>query len=107
MTVAIYVNEDNKVKVIGLRDEEDNAYINDAIGTFRILDDDGTAMDMTAEIELAYIAASNGNYVGYLTQADAANLEEFGRYQLEVSMTAGGRALYRIIPLMATYHGET
>lgn len=106
MTVAIYVNEDNKVKVIGLRDEEDNAYVNDATGTFRILDDTGTAMDMTEVIDLTYIAASNGNYVGYLPQADAVFLEEFGRYQLEVSMTSAGRFMYRIIPLMATYHGE-
>jgi len=105
ITPVLFINEDNMVKITGLKDAETGDYVNDATGTFDVLDEDGTAVAGMTNITITYVAGSNGDYAGYLDKLLAADLTQLERYQVAITMASGAKDLYRRIPLNAIYHG--
>ena len=71
MTTAVaYVGNTNSILLSGLKDELANTWINDATVTFTIKDATGTPLEgVSWPLSMSYIAASNGNYAGYLTHS--------------------------------------
>lgn len=102
---VLYVNEDNLIKLSGLKDVALDTYVNDAAGSFSVLDSDGTVVSGADGIAMSYVSGSNGNYVGYLDKAIANTLTEYGRYQVAVTLASSGRDLYRKVWAIASYHG--
>ncbi len=103
----LFINEDVKIRVNSLTDDETNAYVNDATGSFDILDSSSVAVSGMTGIAMSYITSSNGDYAGYLDKAKSVLLVEQTRYFVAITLTSGARDLYRKIPVRATFHGIT
>ena len=63
---SLFVKNDNDVFLKGMRNPEDNSYVNDAVLTFTVYDDDCNVMSGADGVSMSYVAASNGVYRGVL-----------------------------------------
>lgn len=101
---SLYISEDNKFKITGLRDIQEDEYVTNATGTWTLQTRTGTAI-AGGSGSMDYVAGTDGDYVGYMDAAVAALLTEVGRYRLIISLSSEGRELYRLVSLPAAYHG--
>ncbi len=62
----IFLQNDNNILIRGLRREDTQAYINDAVLTAVVKDQYGNTISGASSISLAYTTASNGEYRGLL-----------------------------------------
>jgi len=101
---TLYISEDNRFRITGLKDVEEDEYVNNATGTWEVQTRTGGSIE-GASGDMTYLTGTNGNYVGYMDSAVAALLTEVGRYRVIISMTSDGRDLYRLLSVPAAYHG--
>lgn len=99
-TLLAYVDNDNQLRVDGLRDADDT-YINDAtVSCTGVVDADGNAVSGdTFPKTLTYVAASDGNYRGTLQQALA--LEADATYTATITVDGGGLQAQFEVPFTA------
>lgn len=104
---SLWIAEDNKIVVDSLKDSESDTYVNDATGTFHLLDNAGATLTGTSGT-MSYQAASNGRYIGYLesTQCTTTTVTEYGTYYIEIALSSSSADLYRRVPVTARYHGR-
>lgn len=89
MTDNIYINNDNRVVLTGLKNESSGNFENSATVTMTLYDSSGnTVSGQSWPASLSYIAASNGNYEGTLD--DGLSLTEGADYEVRVTATASG-----------------
>ena len=103
----LYIDEDNRIRITGVKDPDTKLYVNDAIATFDILDEDGVEIDGMTDLSLTNVAGSNGDYVGYLPKDSAGLLTEANRYYVAITLASSGRNMYRRVAVTAVYHGAT
>jgi len=65
--MKLYVGNDNDVYIRGLRNASDDSYVNDAVLTFTVYDQNGNVLAGAQDIAMSYEAASNGNYRGTIS----------------------------------------
>jgi hypothetical protein len=61
--MILYKKNEQKIQYIGLKDDT-GAYVNNAVMTANMLDLSGNAIAEITNLNLAYVATSNGNYEG-------------------------------------------
>jgi hypothetical protein len=61
--MVLYKKNEQKIQYIGLKDDT-GAYVNNATMTANMLDLQGNAITEITNLNMAYVAASNGNYEG-------------------------------------------
>lgn len=75
MADIIYIANTNNILLTGLKSEQEGTYLNDATVTLTLKDSTGTEVGAGPwPITMDYVAASSGNYIGYLS-ADLALLQ--------------------------------
>lgn len=99
-TLLAYVDNDNQLRVDGLRDADD-AYVNDATVVCTGVDDaDGNAVTGdTFPKTLSYVAASDGDYRGTLQQTLA--LVDGAAYVATITVDGGGLQATFSVPFTA------
>ena len=76
--MALYVRNDNTVYITGLRNSEDDSYINNATVTFTVYDDACNQLTGAIDVSMGYVTDSNGNYRGVLqSSVDLVNGKEY------------------------------
>lgn len=100
--LTIYKNEDNIVKLAGLKDTVTLAYVNDATVTYEFKS--ATAATLTSGT-LSYVAASDGIYRG--TVDASVDFKVGSKYYLEVTGASSGRDLFRRIECEVKYRGSS
>ena len=103
---ALFIGEDNKNVVFSMKDTETCAFVNDASGTFGVLDCDGTPVVDMEDLPMSYVQDSNGKYLGILSSGLSSTLQENTTYQLETTLTSQNRTLHRKHSLPAVYRGK-
>ena len=68
MALQFAIGTDNSVKIIGLTDNDDGTYVNDATVTGNLYHESDlvTPVDNGSDITLSYIAGSDGGYLGHI-----------------------------------------
>lgn len=99
-TLLAYVDNDNQLRVDGLRDADD-AYINDAtVVCTQVLDaSDAAVTGDTFPKTLTYVPASDGNYRGTLQQTLA--LVDGQTYTATITVDGGGLQARFDVPFTA------
>ena len=87
--MAWYINNDQLLKVEGLRDPVTSAYVNAAIIEATMYESDGVTpvSGQSWPLTLDYVSASNGNYQGLLEDGRVLTYGEI--YWIEVRADAG------------------
>lgn len=80
-----FIASHNLITVNRLTDSASGELVNGGEATAELLDADGETIE--ADIELEYVADSDGKYVGYLSNTAAANLVKGATYTLLVTVT--------------------
>lgn len=87
--IAYNWHSTNRAGLLGLRDLETGAYINDATVQARLLHEDGTEVPgVTWPVTLAYVTASNGEYRGAIHWSAQPRLGKFVLYEVS-ALTSG------------------
>ena len=89
MPIALYVGSDNRIELTGLRDPDDDSYVNDATVTALLKDDTDTTTVTSSSITLDYVAASNGNYRGSIPST--VTLVDGTSYYVRITASSSGR----------------
>ena len=85
----LYTDNDNLVRVRGLRDKRDDTYKNSATVNMTLKDEDGTAVTgVSWPVAFSYVAASNGNYNGVIPKEAAIQARE--HYYIEITAVEAG-----------------
>ena len=67
--MTVFVGNSNLLELIGLKDVTDDSYINDAAIAATVKDEAGVEVaGQTWPVTMAFVAASNGNYRGVLSE---------------------------------------
>ena len=83
MAQVWYRDNSYYIKITGLKNKKDDSFINDAVVTARVQDQDGS--DVTGEtwpVTMSYIAASDGEYDVTVTSALSLDALKRGRLKL-------------------------
>ena len=83
----LWIGSDNSVSVTGLTNEVTGAYINDATATFTLCDQNGT--NLVEDEPMPYVAGSNGNYRGIITDTISVSCGRDELYCVKVTIDAG------------------
>jgi hypothetical protein len=89
MPVAIYVGSDNRIELTGLRDPDDDSYVNDATVTALLKDSADANTISGSSITLTYVTGSDGNYRG--SMPNTVSLTDGTSYYVHVSASSSGR----------------
>lgn len=88
MAEGIYVDNDNIITLVGLKNKVSGAWINDATVTVTLQDEDGNEVSgQSWPATLSYVSSSNGNYRA--TLEDVLNLLPDVEYTAEVTADGG------------------
>ena len=88
MAEGVYVENDNVITLVGLKNKVSGAWINDATVTVTLLDEYGTEVSgQSWPATLSYVAASNGEYQA--TLEDVLNLSPDVEYIAKVTADGG------------------
>ncbi len=99
--MKIAIGSDVDFDITGLIDGRTDTYLNSATVTFSLKDFDGGIL--VGPTAAAYVAASDGDYLGSFAAAFTATLDEGAEYFLEMTATQGGLIIFRREPVIAYY----
>jgi len=68
-TLVLYKENDQYVKVAGVKNAVTNVFVNDAVLKANLYDSTNVLVAGAIDISLDYVAASNGDYIGYIVGA--------------------------------------
>jgi hypothetical protein len=89
MIKLIYRDNDNLIRVTGLRDiSASGDYLNAATVTANLYDDDGNLVSQSGGITLSYVSGSTGDYEGVLQSTESLTVGD--EYKLEIDADEGG-----------------
>ena len=89
------------VTLTGLADNITGSPVNNAIASGVLYQSDRTTQ--VASFNLAYVAASNGNYQGTIAASDTATLVAGTTYRIKVTATASGNTFVEWLDCVADY----
>jgi len=89
MPIAIYVGSDNRIELTGLRDPDDDSYVNDATVTALLKDSTDTSTISGSSITLTYVTGSDGDYRGSIPSS--VSLTAGTAYYARITATSSGR----------------
>jgi hypothetical protein len=89
--VTFYRMNDQYVEITGLKDTITDAFVNTATVTATLYNRNGVAMENFTDISLDYLAASNGNYRGFISEA--FNAAVGSDYTLVLEVVSGSNNL--------------
>lgn len=98
----IWMDEDVLVEFVGMQNEADNQYINNATVTWSLKTAELTAV---ANGSMTYKAGSNGTYQGTIAAATTVALTENTHYVLDVE--GASPEMHRRTLCVARYRGKT
>ena len=99
---SVYINADNDLVVTGLSVAATAAYLNSATVTAQ-LKDSALANITGGDVTLAYVAASNGNYLGALPSTIV--ITDGQRLWCDLTIVSGSYNDFRRVPCVARYRG--
>jgi hypothetical protein len=94
----VYVSNDNLLQVLGLMDEAEGNFLNDATVTAVVTDSSGNTL---TSLSLDYIIGSQGDYQGTLLAS--ISWVALQSYTVTVTATRGGITAVWEIPVIATH----
>ena len=99
MTERWWVNSDNAVRVVGLRNQVSGEYINNAAVTGVLKDADGNVI--IPSVAFVYVADSDGDYIGQIPAGTALVVGQV--YRLYITAISSGLQLYIEVEREADY----
>ena len=92
----IWIGSDNSVAASGVKNAVTDEYINDGLCSFTLCDANGAKL--VEDEEMPYVAGSNGDYRGILTDTVTSGLMREGTYCVQVTIDGGPgyRAYYEM-----------
>lgn len=103
MSTPVYIGCDFNARYRGAQDAVSLAYLNTGTCTYSLQSLDGTILDSGS---LAYVAASNGDYLGVIDAAVTALLTVGASYKLVITFVQGNYDDKQVLTLWANYRGS-
>jgi hypothetical protein len=101
MSLSLFVDSDNLIRLDALKLAADDSYVNDATVTFTLKDAGEATVPNVAAVSMPYVLASDGRYQG--TLQSTVSLALGGKYFLEVTATSGANVLFKRVTCYAVY----
>ena len=101
MIEVISIGSDNMVRLDLLTNVSTGAYVSSATTTFTLKDSTGAVFNGQSNVNMPYIAASNGRYEGTIPNATTTLMAPDSRYTVEITATAGTIVLFRVLSCIA------
>lgn len=84
----LLIGNTNDVQIVGLQNNDDDSFINDATCVLELLDSSGNGVSGATNISMDYVAGSDGNYEGAIPHS--VSLTEDAEYTIHVTATKEG-----------------